>query len=78
MQLCAAKPDVVRNYHDKNWHTVKEQWVQGLERSMNLGTHTNNRVESFFAKLKSCVTRRGTIRDLISGLMKVIFILRKK
>ena len=71
-------PDIVRNSHDRNWHNINEQWVQGFRHSMNLCTHTNNRIESFFAEIKSCVTRRGALKEHISGLMKVICILRKE
>ena len=45
---------------------------------MNLCTRTNNRLESFFSKLKSCVTRRGSLKHLISGLMTVISTLRNE
>ena len=77
-ELCSAMPNIVKNYYDKNWHTIMEQWVQGLKCTMNLCTRTNNRFESFFGKLKSCVTRRGSIQDLISGFVKVLCILRNE
>ena len=34
-ELVAAMPDIVKTYYDKNWHTIKEQWVQGLKHDMN-------------------------------------------
>ena len=77
-ELCSAMPDIVKNYYDKNWHIIKEQWVQGLKCTVNLCTWTNNRIESYFGKLKSCVTRRGSAQDLISGFMKVLCILRNE
>ena len=77
-QLCSCMPDIVRRYYDRNWHDIRSEWVYGLKRTMNLCTRTNNRIESFFSKLKSFVSRRGSLKDLIAGLMSVIAILRNE
>ena len=70
-------PQEVLKYYNKNWHPVKEEWVEGLKsQEMNLYTRTNNRLESFFSKLKSVVSRRGDIKDLLSKFMGLLTTLR--
>ena len=48
--FCAVSPNhLVTEYFDRNWHPIKEQWVEGLKsKSLNFNTSTNNRLESFF------------------------------
>ena len=76
--LCEAMPDIVRNYYDRNWHPIRQEWVDGLKQIMNLCTRTNNRIESFFKHLKSYITTRGSIEELIEGYMSVLSILRNE
>ena len=76
--LCEAVPVIVKTYYDRNWHNIRCEWVTGLKKSINFCTRTNNRIESFFSKLKSFVSRRGNLKELISGLMSVITILRNE
>ena len=71
-------PDIVRNYYDRNWHPIRQEWVDGLKQTMNLCTRTNNRIESFFKHLKSYITSRGSIEELIEGYMSVLSILRNE
>ena len=45
LKQCAPKP--VLEYFQKNWHGIREQWVDGLKNSCcNYMNRTNNRVES--------------------------------
>ena len=70
--LCEVMPDIVRNYYDRNWHPIRQEWVDGLKETMNLCTRTNNRIESFFKHLKSYITSRGSIEELLEGYMSVL------
>ena len=64
--LVSVMPPRVASYYNKQWHNIKEEWVEGLKKkSMNLGERTNNRIESFFGKLKSCVNYRNTLQELL-------------
>lgn len=69
----------VQRYFDTNWHTIKEEWVQAFkQRTFTFGTNTTNRIESFFQKLKSVITSKTTLKDMISKLMGLIETLRKE
>ena len=58
--LVSVMPLRVASYYNK--HNIKEEWVEGLKnKSMNLSETANNRIESFFVKLKSCVNYRNTL-----------------
>ena len=76
--LCEVMPDIVCTYYDRNWHPIRHEWVDGLKHTMNLCTRTNNRIESFFKHLKSYITTRGSIEDLIEGFISVLSILRNE
>ena len=76
--LCEIMPDIVRTYYDRNWHSIRGEWVDGLKNTMNLCTRTNNRIESFFKHLKSFISTRGTIEELLEGFMSVLSILRNE
>ena len=52
----------INTYFDANWHGIREQWVEGMERQhCNLLTSTNNRVEGFNQKLASFVRHMKTV-----------------
>ena len=86
--FCAVSPNhLVTEYFNKNWHSIKEKWVEGLKTNklikeewveglktnkLNFNTSTNNRLESFFQKLKSCVTTRLSIREFIEKFLGLI------
>ena len=58
----------VTDHFDGNWHSIREQWVDGLKNSQcKYLNRTNNRVESINAKLKSVITR-------YSGMMQFFMI----
>ena len=71
-EFCEICPnDRVKSYYNNNWHNIRSEWVQGLKSTQfNLGENTNNRLESYFAKLKDIVTHKVPIRDFIIQFMK--------
>ena len=62
-EVCEMSPNqLVQEYFNRNWHSLKNEWVDGPKNhQMNFNMSTNNRLESFFQKLKSCVTSRDII-----------------
>ena len=65
--------NLVTEYYNNNWHNIKSEWVEGLKsRKINFNESTNNRLESFFQKLKSCVTARISIKDLITKFLGLV------
>ena len=78
-QLMEVCNDKVKDYYNKNWHPIKDQWVEGLKsRQLNLEQRTNNRLESFFQKLKQCTKSRGTLQEIISGFMDYLSTMRSE
>ena len=74
-----AANDKVMDYYNRNWHSIKEEWVEGLKsKQLNLQTRTNNRLESFFGHLKSCTNVRGSLQDIITGFLKFVRQLRRE
>ena len=53
-----------------------KEWVDGLRNTMNVCT--NNKTECFFKHLKSYISTRGTIEELLEGFMSVPSILRNE
>ena len=64
-------PVSVVTYFNKNWHTIKREWVRGLK-SFHLQNDTTNIVESFFSHLKKYFHPRSTLKDMIGGLLSCI------
>ena len=61
-ELLENCPKSVTEYFNKNWHPLKEQWVEGFKgKSTNLLNRTNNRVESINQKLKSVIAKFSNI-----------------
>ena len=72
-------PPRVAAYYNAQWHCFRDEWVEGLKkRSMNLGERTNNRIESFFGKLKSCVNSRNTLQEFITSFLGLLSTLREE
>ena len=77
--FCDNVPDSVRVYYDRQWHSIREQWVDGLKNQhMNLCNRTTNRVESFFKTLKGSFSTRGTLQNLIEKFMSILSIIRNE
>ena len=56
-------------YFNKNWHPIREEWVQGMKHNkFSMLNSTNNSVESLDKHLKSVITKHRNIvtffRDL--------------
>ena len=72
-----AAPMSVRQYFDRNWHDIRDQWVRGLMcETMNFGNTTNNRLESLNQKVKSVVAPNCTFASCVSSLKSAIESLR--
>ncbi|KAG1665902.1 Protein FAR-RED ELONGATED HYPOCOTYL 3 [Nymphon striatum] len=75
--LKSLKNVAVMEYFDKNWHPVREQWVEGFRNDyLNLMTRTNYRLESINQKLKSVITKCSSLHVFWCDLMKCITSLR--
>ena len=64
-------------YYNKNWHSIREEWVQEMKHNkFSMLNSTNNRVESMNKHLKSVITKYSNIvkffRDmkLMLGVME--------
>lgn len=58
------------DYFVKNWHGCKEMWVMAYRTQLpHFQNHTNNRVESFFGKVKQHVDSYSTMNQCISALL---------
>ena len=53
---------LVTYYFNNSLHNIKSEWVEELKtRKLNFSESINNRLESFFLKLKCCMTARISI-----------------
>ena len=53
---CAPKG--VLDYFNENWHTIRNEWVDGLKNlQCNFMNRTNNRLDSINGKLKAVITK---------------------
>ena len=69
VDLQQTRHPAVMTYFDANWHTIREQWVEGLKlRQRSFLTRTNNRVESINQKLKSVITKFSNIVTFFKDL----------
>ena len=60
------------NYFDKNWHGIRNQWVEGLKHdSCHYLNSTNNRSESINQKVKS-VSKYSSVITFFRELMKCL------
>jgi zinc finger SWIM domain-containing protein 3 len=63
----------VSKYYNENWHGIRNEWVEGLKQEeFNFGESTNNRLESFFQKLKNVVTHRLNLQEFIASFLTCI------
>lgn len=69
----------VQKYFDMKWHTIKEEWVQAFkQRTFTFGTNNTNRIESFYQKLKSVISSKTPLKDMISKIKGLVETLRKE
>ena len=65
------------DYFAKNWLPIKQQWVSCLKaRHFTIGETTNNRLESFNAKVKSVCSRYASLDSFFSDFLAVLRVLR--
>ena len=67
----------VSTYYKKNWHPIRSEWVEGLkQQQLNLCESTNNRIESFFGKLKAHIDHHSSIKQLVEGFLTAVGTMR--
>ena len=59
-----------KDYYDKNWHAIKEDWVTAFMNKHNFNIVTNNRLESINGKIKQVVQKNSTLVDFIVNFFK--------
>ena len=62
----------VLDYFDANWHSIHNQWVNGLKNDkLIIQNHTNNHLEYINQKLKSVITKYSNLNQFCSQLIKL-------
>ena len=63
-QLMQTRFTAVKEYFIKNWHSIRNEWVEGNKKKFsNFLNSTNNRLESINQKLKSVITKHSCLLD---------------
>ena len=75
-QLSSGSPSAVLSYFNRNWHPIRNQWVDGLKDGVNLGTRTNNRIESINSKVKSVLKHHSTLPEFAESILTALQSLR--
>ena len=76
-KLCQEMPPGVLDYYMKNWHPIKNEWVEGLKHQFfNLCESTNNRIESFFSNLKKHLGDFNSLKKFIDGFISAVGTMR--
>lgn len=74
-ELCAMNLGKVREYFDKNWHPIhiRKQWASHYTTySQNYMNLTTNRLESINQKIKTVVTKYGTLYNFLKETLNCI------
>ena len=72
-------PMHVQFYFNKNWHSIRTEWVLSFVISCgNFFNITNNRVESFNGKLKTVTDHYSILEQFIHDLFTVIYSTRNE
>lgn len=74
-QLCSLNLPRVKEYFEKNWHgmEIRQQWVAYFTNSyQNFLNRTTNRLESINQKLKTVVTKYGTLHSFLKETLDCI------
>ena len=65
------------DYYKKNWQPITHQWVSCMKaRKFTIGETTNNRLESFNAKVKSVCSRYASLDTFFKEFLAVLRVLR--
>ena len=75
-ELKEARLPAVLKYFNKNWHPIRDQWVECLKNNINFLNRTNNRLESINQKLKSVISKYSNLPQFFSQLLITIDSLR--
>ena len=76
-ELMECGLETVIRYFNTNWHSSKDEWVEGLKGQVfSLGETTNNRLESTNAKVKSVCTKYATLENFFTNFVAVLAVLR--
>ena len=78
LDFVSCAPKVVKEYFDKNWHGINDEWVMGFKFSTgNFLNSTNNRLEAINGKLKQVITRNTTMEFFIDEFFIILPCLRE-
>ena len=76
-QFCSTAPQPVKDYFNKNWHPIKEEWVMAFKFSVpNFQNATNNRLEILNGKLKSVINLYSSMEEFIKHFFIILECLR--
>ena len=77
--LKSSSPRSVVSYYDSNWHPIREQWVMCMKNSSgNFLNNTNNRLESINQKIKSVLTKHGSLEEFTKYFISLLKPLRNE
>ena len=78
--LCENCPLTMKDYYNKNWHQIKEEWVKCYRNvNVNLGNTTTKRsVESLNTKIKSVCSRFATLHQFFNDFIAMLKDLREE
>ncbi|VDI04173.1 zinc finger SWIM domain-containing protein 3 [Mytilus galloprovincialis] len=76
VELCEESSNSVISYFNRNWHNIRQEWVDGLKDGTNLGNRTNNRIESINDKIKSVLHHYSTLPDFAEHFLIALNSLR--
>ena len=66
-------------YYDVNWHPIRSEWVECYKgANFTLGEHTNNRLESINAKVKSVCSKYASLSTFFDQFFAVLSSLRNE
>ncbi len=69
----------VIEYYDTNWHPIRHQWVEYFKgANFTVGEHTNNRLESINAKVKSVCSKYASLSTFFDQFFAVLSCLRNE
>ena len=69
----------VIDYYDTNWHPIRHQWVECFKgANFTVGEHTNNRLESINAKVKSVCSKYASLTTFFDQFFAVLACLRNE
>ena len=78
-QFMEYSPNSVKEYFQKNWHPIRDEWVVGYMFSAgNFLNRTNNRLESLNGKLKQVITKNSSLEQFIKEFFVVLSVMRKE